>query len=72
MSAFKETPCNDPDCTFPDCKCWEIKRRGDPARIPVLVDALRTVVNELEAWNLTEGDPETVEAIKKAKAALSA
>ena len=41
MADVIETRCNDPDCTFPDCNCWEVKRRNCPTRIPKLEDALR-------------------------------
>lgn len=40
-------------------------------RIRVLETALCTVTDELESWNLTEGDPEAVKAIAIGKAALN-
>jgi len=40
-------------------------------RVSRLEEALRAVTNELESWNITEGDPEAVEAIKAGKAALA-
>lgn len=35
-----ETACNEPDCDFPDCECWETKRRYSQSRIPKLENAL--------------------------------
>lgn len=35
-----ETRCNDPDCTFPECKCWETKRRFSQARLVKLEKAI--------------------------------
>lgn len=40
-------------------------------RVKKLEDALRAVTDELESWNLTEGDPEAVSAIQAGKLALA-
>ena len=51
-----ETGCNEADCSFPDCDCWENKRRSDPARIPELereIERLRS----LYAWSPMETCP---------------
>lgn len=33
--------CNEPDCEFPDCNCWEIKNRFSQGRVLRLEEALR-------------------------------
>ncbi len=39
-------------------------------KLALLRNALKVVVNELEQWNLTEGEPEAIAAMKIGRAAL--
>lgn len=43
-----ETRCNDPDCTFPKCSCWETKRRFSQSRLVRLEKALEFLIEVKE------------------------
>lgn len=40
-------------------------------RIDELENSLRAVVDELESWNLTEGDPKSIKVLKAANEVLN-
>lgn len=47
-----EKKCNDPDCTHPDCDCWEQKKRFSQTRIVQLEMALKLAKEMMVANDL--------------------
>ena len=64
VEVFNARKCNDPDCPFPLCKCWDNKARFSQARVRKLEDALLLAKQMMVANDLVL--PHTFEVIDDA------
>lgn len=65
-TASERRKCNEPDCEFPDCNCWDIKKRFSQQRVIKLERTLILVKDMMEINELDKQMPNTYETVLEA------